>query len=418
MKLKLKNLDLSAFQHSDPTTNTGQAECVITAKIMNPQGNRKDFSHNAVLYKADFYEYDDIYNISEDGESGFVNDPLESLLVPFSRPTIEGEPFVKNWSQEVFVRKGQVIRFEPESWNGDWLNGVSQNIECGIGMAMKIEERPAFLCKGKDIDEVANPLCLLTEDGSACQAHAPECFDETNSNTYCPIENCQLENGDPSLWDGGGSCEFSGTPSSCSTCFTRKQVNGSRSPNMQLILDQCYDLENYTGRVGNIDKDDGFSALNLGEANYDNAADAVVKGARILEAFDGYYGTFEGFTDSGNKDSFNNLIYDVRASMIFSEDARLKFVVLDGDNFVDLPNTFSYSGGNPNISYDNGATTAYNGSNGFKITLAGKQEFSSGEMLEVLLCEATNTGNCSGSLNSNSTVSRPQVVSDQPRVVE
>src|SRR5690606_32596685 len=72
--------------------------------------NNNGSSTDTVTYKADFYEYDDIYDSSDNG-----SDPLNNLVVDVSAPITTGSilPFEKTWSQEVYVRKGQIIRFNP-----------------------------------------------------------------------------------------------------------------------------------------------------------------------------------------------------------------------------------------------------------------------------------------------------------------
>ena len=82
----------------------------------------------------------------------------------------ENIPFAKTWSNKVFVRKGQIIRFDPISWNGvlnheyQPLNAggnITYNqLECGEGLVMITEPRPALFCSSRKTDEKkSNPNC-------------------------------------------------------------------------------------------------------------------------------------------------------------------------------------------------------------------------------------------------------------------
>jgi hypothetical protein len=42
---------------------------------------------------------------------------------------------------QIYVRKGQKIRFYPASWNDTWnINIAADKRKCGIGMAMTIDQ--------------------------------------------------------------------------------------------------------------------------------------------------------------------------------------------------------------------------------------------------------------------------------------
>src|SRR5690606_3229699 len=139
----------------------------------------------------------------------------------------------------------------PESWNGSWTNAASTSVECGKGMAMKIEERPAFLCRGKANDSVSNPNCYKEVDSNgdiSCRAYAPECYDNSpgNNGSYCPIEECQVADSSSNT-----NCDDLNS-TQCASCYSKKTSNASQNPYLALQLNQCYNLENYKGRVSNI----------------------------------------------------------------------------------------------------------------------------------------------------------------------
>lgn len=127
----------------------------------NAKGYRLGFSFEPLATQAtpsDYYEYDNFFTKSEDvflNSSGTRNpvkdkhsdDPLNKILV-----TTAG-------SNQFFVRKGQVLRILPKSFEKLW-NSKEGPKECGVGMILKVTPRPALLCL-KGIDEtIPNPSCI------------------------------------------------------------------------------------------------------------------------------------------------------------------------------------------------------------------------------------------------------------------
>lgn len=371
--------------------------CNLKGRIINPSGSRLDDSANN--FDNDFYEYDSF-------STSHSNDPLSGLNVQISNATFPNAPFIKNnWSNKVFVRKGQVIRLDPESWNGSWNPGTNHSRQCGVGMIMRIEQRPALLCRGVASDQVPNPQCHLASDPTTgdliCSRYAPECYD-TTSNSYCPADgsdgntNCQ-DNYNSSICAQSGPPAV--TPTSCANCKSRKDANGLLSPTTGMDLLQCYDLENYKGKISNIPATTGFTANQLDDSG-------ASKGAVKLTIFNGTYGNFDGFSDTGKKEvaAYNdNEIYSSAIPATFSYNGRLKFLILDGNNFKDIISSYGGNGG---------GSSSYDGLNGYKVDLSGKQEFKNGQWLQAILCqESTSTShNCS----SNA----PVDVSGQPFVVK
>lgn len=393
--------------------------CVIDARIVNPNGSHLDYSVNRT---ADFYEYADF------SSSG---DPLKDLTVPILTSTTlwdSGNSY--NASKKVFVRKGQVIRFSPESWNNQWNATVGQ-AECGIGMAMRIEPRPALLCRGYGADQIPNPDCTFEYDAGGligCKAEVdPQCFD-SNSSAYCPVEkchrtvvcdpgsdssnppytktNCVLDPysftfgslTDPDVDKGETMDEcplaYKTQPSnynraSCNACSNFNKSNASQSPYLDVNnISFCYDLEDYTGKVENIPIS-GFSSADLQDVN-------ISKGAREIAPFDGRYGNIGAFQNIGTVDQKGNEIFQAQKVMSVNSSGRLKFLFLDGDNFKDFNNFY---GDNSQAS-----GSGYNGKNGFKVGLSGYLDFNNGQWLEAILCKETssNSTNCRANTRPNS----------------
>lgn len=375
--------------------------CSLKGRVINPNGSRVDFNG---VNSADFYEYDSF-------STGAASiDPIKNLNVPLSNATSPVDIFNKTFSDKLFVRKGQVIRFDPESWNGTWSSGNGDR-ECGIGTAMQIEERPAFLCRGKAQENAQNPLCKPGTDvngGPICQRFSDECFLDTsnrpvNPAKYCPNISCQ-DSFDPATCASVNP--FNISAGTCSGCKAAKDAAGNQPLTIPLNLVQCYDLENYTGKVSNISRETGFSDNQLADAS-------ISKGARKLPAFDGNYGNFSNFVDDKTNAGAgfnNNKIYRLSQPALFANDGRLKFVVIDNNAFIDNPVT-----GEKMISAysDNGSVNdQYNGTNGYKIDLAGRQEFKNGQWLEAILCQETNDGS-----HVCSSENIPIRINDQPDIV-
>jgi type IV secretory pathway VirB6-like protein len=367
-------------------------KCTLHGSIINPNGSHIDSG----TIKADFYEYDPL----------LASNPLYNLEV-LSR----ADGFDNNWSTAVFVRKGQKIRFSPESWNGTWVS-ESGITNCGVGMAMKINPRPALLCRGKKTTEVNNPLCnkdYSTGVLNGCLADDERCLD-SSTQFYCP-GNCQkpITCNSSTTEITKKTCQIGATPSTCtsytspatsttcSSCAKIMLINAESSTTEEKYIDQCYDLENYTGKVSNIPIDSGFS--DLGNTS-------IAKGAIELGNFNGQYGNFSSFIYTGSNDSDHNKnkIYQTTSPAIFSQAGRIRLLLLDGSNFLNLPDTY-------NNNSPKSTPALYSGLNGFNINFSGTLEYNSGEMLAVRLCDTTSGGVCN---NLDPTAINPLIVEYDP----
>ncbi|MFT6077464.1 MAG: type IV secretory pathway VirB6-like protein, partial [Rickettsiales bacterium] len=415
LKLQDIKIEKSGFvSFTNVGTSTSSDTCTLNGRIINPL-NVDGGSNSA----DDFYEYDNFDTLSS-------SDPLDNISVPtlnnVSVPTLNN--VIKYWSKKVFVRKGQTIRIDPTSWDGSW-DQESLSIKCGIGMAIKVggisssngdvEDRPAFLCHGTANEYVPNPDCFLGLDPSdssinICQAFSEDCFDQNNAKKrYCPVEACQV-----AFDDTPGGCEVENTSKTnasitlktCEACFNAKQVARTQDVSIQLNIDQCYDLENYTGQVSDI-----RDIISDGTIDDAAAEAAFAKGAKKLGLFDGSYGNFENFGDSG-KTINSNKVYSLKKVIYPSFNGRLMFLIVDNDDFTtDFEKDFNDGSASTGDYVNNSlGDDGDNGSNGYQIDLSGQQEFQNGQWLEVILClEQTD--------DSSDCVDEPTPVSDQPLIV-
>ena len=402
-EIAILNSGLASF-----TTLGGvMSTCSLNGKIINPDGSRNPFTVSGIAgtNAADFYEY----NLNSD-------DPLNNLSVPNSpspqSTTSSSYLSPKTWSKPVFVRKGQRIRFSSSSWNGSFTTYAGSTRQCGVGMVMKIEERPAFLCRGKNLDKIANSKCLPevdSTDGTAtkCKEFAQECYDATDSVNYCPVDSCQT------TWTSSCLVNKSGTnaavnQNTCDACKALKKKNGTETVTKEINLPMCYDLENYKGSVANIDIANGFSEGQLGNPG-------IAKGALKLGKFNGMYGNFENFIDTKTKEDAiyqQNNIYQLRDPVTFSKSGRVKFLILDGNKFKDIED------GDSSQAYSGNGVDGTKGKNGYKINLSGKQEFVNGEMLEAILCLEDVSGvACSPDLTLQNPSGIPLRIGSEPEVV-
>ncbi len=362
--------------------------CRLYGQIINPQGSHFNID-STQGFSSDFYEY-----------SNNTTNPLNGLTVLSQSSTYSESA----WSNQFFVRKGQKIRFSPSSWNGTWTTESGYSRQCGIGMAMYITPRPALLCRGVSTEIIDNPSCnqdYTTGSLTGCLAAASECSNQSSS-SYCPNScqkqiNCTIPSASDLLANNytkqncsagsltdSSTCYYSTstsptiTTTKCDNCANLMLTNSRTSAKINQTIDQCYDLENYTGKVENISSSTGFTSSQLSNSTYS-------KGAVKLGNFNGSYGNLDNFTDTKTLDtSNNNKIYQTRLPLTFSTKSRLKFFVMDGNDFLNIGSSY----GN-----NSAAGINYSGTNGIKVNLSGLLEFNNGEMLAVKLCNEEN-GSC------------------------
>lgn len=393
--IEIKKSGLVTFAMLNGTSVSG---CTIKGRIINPSGRHKDSDAT-----ADFYEY---ANFNQPVNNGDDHDPLENLAVPATTLLSNFDAVTGNMPK-IFVRKGQKIRFSPESWNGTW-NAVGGARDCGIGMAMRIIPRPALLCRGYADDNVLNPGCtmkFISNNLVGCDEIASQCNDSA-SDAYCPNQqcikavtctdgnlsnnytrsNCTLASSPPAGASASTTCNTTAyTLDKCNRCSELRRGNAETPAYLtKSTMAQCYDLEDYKGKVANI-PNNGVAAdvaTFLTGSTSTNCATTNSKCARKLDSFNGTYGSFKDFSNSGKVDNANsnNVIYQTAQPINLIKPGRIKFMLLDGDSFLKIDDDYSNN-------TDKGA--AYNGVNGLKIETSSMLEFSNGEWLEAILCKET-----------------------------
>jgi len=367
------------------------SDCNVEYQIINPTGE----------INSDFYEFDK-YKL---GDWDSVAD------IPTNHITATT---TKNggWRGEFFVRKGQVIRFNYDNWESysdtagysekkwdayTWDSTLNNNtggytittnpIQCGVGMVMKIEERPAIICK-EDVgaveeEDIPNPAyiadssaantpdyklmalsyCGVGNGTAACVAAAdpdndPDCI------KYCP-KGCFIANDNQCHKDSDGvlTNAVTGIAIDPEDVITR---NGTRlgvvteatcgkcrdsidlvEKSLSVSLPQCYNLENYTGRVGDL----APSTTSLTYKKDDDAVGGVEKygllttkdyekGARKLTSIAGSsIGNLENFEldrmfDNPDSYSDGDYYYITQVVSAVNEDSRLKFLVIDNQDLT------------------------------------------------------------------------------------
>lgn len=392
----------------------GGATCTIKGRIINPSGSHVDSG----TYGADFYEYLSV-------------DPMATgLSVPFLANGSTGSswaPGIGANTIQIYVRKGQKIRFDPDSWNNTWTPSAGLTRQCGIGMTMTIDPRPALLCRGKTSEMMPNPSsdCIPDINSSGvligCQALATkDCSDESGA-SYCPVAACAetvtcSNNGvfpdyaKKSCVSGTGAYDANSCTSldrnKCTSC-SNKKLDNAKLPGMVSAtgIDQCYDLENYTGKAENIPP----NPLSIDNVN-DFLNDPVkAKGAVKLNGFNGNYGNISSFSDTGTS-SVDKKVYRANSQYFINSDSRLRLIVLDGNVMSNIWGSYS----------DNTSpTVSYNGNNGIKIGFSGGLEFKNGEWLQMQLCKEGSNSNSNPSYDCKS-VSTPTdfaASANQPELV-
>lgn len=412
--INIYNSGFVSFTNITGIAGTGST-CKFNGRIVNPQGSiyKQSFTEEGVELESDYYEYSEAEN------------PFKNIIVS------DGGNRNSNWSKRIFVRKGQILRFDPESWNGTIpLDGVVK--QCGITTAMRIESRPALLCRGVEAKIISNPDCrnvlynTTTFEPERCNDNPvllSECND-SSSNAYCVNQDCQgtitcsdtmvgsqkvitCSVNTPDIF----TCPIGDERTKCGICDgIRKQQAEIPLEKVVQGIDVCYDLENYRGKVSNIKISDsniiGFNGDHINNSN-------ITKGANLLGSFNGQYGTINPSTDTRSASKSSNGMRMTQSSTptTFSIPSRLKFLILDGDNFLDAtPNNAS-----PAVAaeYQNNSASGalFNGTNGIEIATLSTLEFSNGQYLKARICkEEEGTYVCS---NDN-----PTALAGAPKIID
>ncbi len=360
---------------------------------------------------------------------------------------------ITNGAKKYFIRKGQILSFHPDSWNGTWTPKYPDTSpptppapqECGVGFYVKLTPRPAVFCSNKLVKEFMNINEDIDRDNNCsnlyydesidkhigCQEDRSKCVDDK----YCPNEcipkdfNSCRANSSPSnpttFYSPSTSCNpanpeyicYDGqTPAECiptseaRTCklFTEFNDPNDASRNIKescekckqqlkqdattaffkktdIPLQQCYDLENYTGTMEEL-------RIKLDILNEDNTLGAfqILEGLKKLETFDGNYGNFHPlrYTDKINP-ATGIPIYKLKNSIQIARPGYLKFIILD-----DIPTNQN----NPDyFEILSSARLGISMPSPLRINIKSSNELTNGEGLTIALCKEIDENNeCAG----------------------
>ncbi len=381
--------------HSNGSDNVKCERCAIAMREAAEQSAKKRFNN--------FYEYHDFSkdSITNNISQETLSDPLKNYIVQSTIGVSASS--VANYGSEFFVRKGQTIRFAPESWNGTWTTD-SVIKDCGVGMALIIEPYPALLCRGNGDDVVRNPECQEDFDSNGnligCKAYSIKCDVPTDgaSNAFCQ-ESCRkpincTTNGSTPLYQKS-NCTIGAMPSSCTSykdgsssttcnqCANLMLTAAQKSAKISISnADICYDLENYKNSSLDIpiNSQGGVTSQQVDLFLQENKAYGISK----INTFSGYYGNFENHLRLDETDS-GNTVFQSNVAIGGGRNSRLRFALLDGKNFIE--------------SASSSANAHANNTGSIKLFLQGDLQFKNGQWLEALLCnESSSTSTtCKGS---------------------
>lgn len=354
----------------------------------------------------------------------------------FSTPftTVVGD---SSWSSSssLFVRKGQELLFYPSSWSGyrDVYASDSSILdrECGIGMAMKVEVRPAIFCDSNVQSYNLSGECLMGVDsqgqptGWCDSSPIKSCISSDNICTVGTHEELEA-GGDYNCGivcaDSDSTC-LNECRTRCSTCKTHIDDIKAKKviPFTSTVIANriCYNLESYTGRKSDLQTTSSLPSFPSKDADgvYSDVSDLkeyysdiqnqgglsdgnVEKGAKLLSAISnsvdniGYIGDIGTFIpvydDGGNAkvDSNGNQLFELVNDINIESDSLVKFFVYDIDE-----------------NYTNNSGYGYN------ILLNMDEPYVNGDMLEVKACYDSN-GLSKCALGQSATIQKDIVLAD------
>ncbi|MDR2526420.1 MAG: type IV secretion system protein, partial [Rickettsiales bacterium] len=383
------------------------------------------------LKKRNFHEFnvEKRYTMPDNTEGTKYIPITKEITLPFNLSE-------NKWTSDdsVFARKGQVIRFTEKSWLnivGDQSNGYdvkdaywsyNENIKknIGDGLVVHIEERPAFLCTGSMEEEIINSECqrVTFDDGTvACKAtYSTHCSLQTNDEErarYCPTGcyKVQLGGGDSgnvsegwgNLVTGGDGNKYQSyyidesdkqmnlcsypmekmpdgfmdpmSVQKCKDCKEYLSVNDKiQQPSSNVILSQCYDLENYNGSIKEL-KDNNHQIQV--DADINNVYDpqvfkflGVKKLKSIFDNISSNYGTLDGMSldikKMDNTGKYKEYVYNSNGAIKTSKPVIVNLLVLNHDD------DFKFTSFSGNIG-------------GYNIVLSNNVRFLNGEQLAALI---------------------------------
>ncbi len=444
--LPISRSGLVSFSNLSEGTDVGAEECILRFRIINPTGWHKSYDAaatelvgsglTALQLQPDFYEYG--------GFSESLGDTEDDNVIK----TVYNDDWPdKTLIQKIYIRKGQKIRFAPESWTGDWEAKTGVNRKCGVGMAIRIEPRPALLCPHTGVGYIPNPECTPNIVNGAirgCQALSPLCSSEPPTSSggidsagesYCPdYVNCvgditftepsnrydnrsegvvspRVNPADKESDQCGYIYDSTTTPpinadnpidedvdyetvrtvlnqsriDKCTQC--QEEMMNAAVTNAPFLtkdgIQLCYDLESYQGSVRNITHE--FSRI------FEKGGDSA-SGVPAHDSFTKGLIRLREYNDSAGADfgygSLGSFGTDIEGSFVPYGDKYFgssgRLKAMVLDGADFEPRTLSDSYSDNNTAGGNYNSVGHN--NGFRIRLSNFLEFRNGENMEVLFC--------------------------------
>lgn len=331
----------------------------------------------------DYYEYDDFFSKNVSGP-----DPLFISKDPTKKNIVKTSGYSTDL---VFVRKGQILRILPKSFEKLW-NSKEGPKECGVGMVMKITPRPAALCLNGIEETITNSNCAPDVAGTVVSMaggspslptqSAPvvtgckivtTCTDPYVPNYFCPIntDDCLKINcsGSGSVDSPKTGCIFQGnavaaacpvascatsqlltsynsaidpdyncaanTQATCEACRQKRMQEILESPQITIPVDQaynCYNFESYKKSVNNF------------LTNYNTQATSALKsvlissesgdsGIEVISDYDNNY----GFGNFENHKPIDQLGYlELKDPIKFLDIGTISQLIVMNNNFSDF----------------------------------------------------------------------------------
>lgn len=452
--VSFKNLLGDRVKTCNANSSTDDKECVndfnLTFDIINPmydivdkvyQGGQQNISED--LLKKNFYEYRELASSIDVTNSDGSTSKL-SVTKPVKQSVTLKLGANNDWSEGIYVRKGQILRFDETNWysiarkssstedaNSFVIKDKVLQVEAyakrpSEALVMRIVERPAIICKGTAPEKFSNSFCNLTIDENGemvcslsyrdyCNEHYPEegkkltqeqkdanaryclsgCYgdffvDSNNTTTTCYITGTEEDKKNyPNI-----------TLETCTKC--KEYLDSIEPPSAEYDVDvtQCYDLENYLGAVSNITNENdpitGEKYSNKkedeeeGEAKYGNltAMDVELGAIKLKSIFEnGTYGSLEGLeldaTNKGADGKYESFVYNSTDSLQFTSPRSFRFLVIDNPDFTFDPSPEIPSGNVVSGSYQ---ATSYKGNDGnYSFSFTPQDVVSNGAQMSVFV---------------------------------
>ena len=186
------------------------------------------------------------------------------------------------------------------------------------------------------------------------------------------------------------------TKAKCEACID-SLIATSKKPlytKPTIELQQCYDLENYTGTMEELKSK--IETLSPAPESHKILEDLKSKGLKKLETFDGNYGNFYPLENTKKTNTgLNNLpIYKIKSLISIGRAGYIKFIILDDINTTPTaPDYFEKNDRSPSITFPTNSP--------LRVNIKSLNSLSNGAGLTIALCKEddANSLNCSGNKN-------------------